>query len=135
MPAKRRAAAPTTALERVLAHALTKPGAWLDHPWDPNHDVVKVGNRIFVGVGAVQVEPSFTVKHEDMDACEVWRGRFPDAVGPAPYMTNKPWSRVFVERGIDEDDALELVEESYLAVVRRLAKKDRPQGWDEGLTD
>src|SRR6478609_10041772 len=107
MPAKRRAAAPTTALERVLAHALTKPGAWLDHPWDPNHDVVKVGNRIFVGVGAVQVEPSFTVKHEDMEAREVWRGRFPEALGPAPYMASKPWSRVFLSRGIDIDDALE----------------------------
>jgi len=134
VPADRRPSA-RTALERVLDHALTKPGAWLDHPWGDDHDVAKVGTKMFLSIGAHRDEGAFSVKHEDMDDCEMWRGRYPEALGPTRYMTNKPWSTVYLERGIDEDDAIELVEESYLAVVRRLAKKDRPQGWDEGLTD
>lgn len=132
MPARR---STETALDRVQAHALTKPGAWLDHPWGEDHDVAKVGPRMFLGIGAQRDEQAFTIKHEDLDACEMWRGRWPDAIGPAPYLANKPWSRVRLDRGIDEDDAIELVEESYLAVVRRLAKKHRPGGWDAGLTD
>ena len=133
MPVRPQKTPRATAAEQVLAYALTKPGAWLDHPWGEGHDVVKVGERMFVLAGATQDEPSFSVKHEDMDSRDVWRARFPDAVGPAPYLTNKPWSRVFPDRGIEEDDVRELVDESYVAVVRRLAKKNRPDGWDEGL--
>lgn len=132
MPARRIRPA-TTTIDIVLAYALGLPGAWLDHPWSAEHDVVKVGSRMFLSKGADQDEPSFSVKHEDLEVREVWRGRFPDAVGPAPYLTNKPWSRVYVERGIEEDELFELVDESYAAVVRRLARKDRPDGWDRDL--
>jgi predicted DNA-binding protein (MmcQ/YjbR family) len=122
-------------VEEVLEHALSKPGAWLDHPWDENHDVVKVGERMFVTAGADQDEPSFSIKHEDMEAREAWRARLPTALENAPYLPNKPWSRVFVDRDVDADDVRELVDESYVAVVRRLARKHRPDGWDSGLTD
>ena len=65
----------------------------------------------------------------------MWRGRYPDAIGPMRYMPSKPWSTVALARGIEEEDVLELIDESYLAVAGRLAKKDRPPGWDAGLTD
>ncbi|HKW78208.1 MAG TPA: MmcQ/YjbR family DNA-binding protein [Candidatus Limnocylindria bacterium] len=34
---------------KLLAHALTLPGAWLDHPW--GEDVVKIGKKIFAFFG------------------------------------------------------------------------------------
>lgn len=118
-------------VDEVLAYALTKPGAWLDHPWDPDHDVVKVDERMFVMVGARDRGASFAVRHTDMDACEEWRRRFPDHLGPQPYMPNQPWSRVALGgSALDDDDLVELVEESYAAVVSRLPKRRRPEGWD-----
>jgi predicted DNA-binding protein (MmcQ/YjbR family) len=37
------------AFDRVLAHALTYPGAWEDHPWDETvAKVAKVGKKIFL---------------------------------------------------------------------------------------
>lgn len=118
-------------VDAVLAYALTKPGAWLDHPWDPDHDVVKVGTRMFVMVGARDRGSSFAVRHTDLESCEEWRSRFPDDLGPQPYMKNQPWSRVAMGGStLDDDDLVELVEESYASVVGRMPKKHRPEGWD-----
>ena len=45
-------ARPQALRKRLIAHALAKPGAWLDHPW--GEDVAKVGQKVFVffGTGA-----------------------------------------------------------------------------------
>jgi predicted DNA-binding protein (MmcQ/YjbR family) len=118
-------------VDAVLAYALGKPGAWLDHPWDPDHDVAKVADKMFVMVGARDRGSSFAVRHTDAESCDEWRRRFPDELGPQPYMKNLPWSRVSLTgSGLDDDDLVELVEESYAAVVGRLPKKHRPEGWD-----
>ena len=39
---------------------------------------------------------------------------------------NKPWSRIFLNRGIDDHDVRELVHESYLAVVAACAEGAPP---------
>jgi predicted DNA-binding protein (MmcQ/YjbR family) len=57
-------AQPRTTRKRVLEHALSFPGAWLDHPWE--EDVVKVGKKIVVFLGEDgSPDPAMTVKLDD----------------------------------------------------------------------
>jgi predicted DNA-binding protein (MmcQ/YjbR family) len=44
----------------LLAHALSLPGAWLDHPW--GEDVAKVGKKVFVFFGRKSPEIFVGVK-------------------------------------------------------------------------
>ena len=116
--------------DQTVAHALTKPGAWLDHPWSPDHDVVKVGERIFMY--SSQNADGMSVRGEPDDV-RSWRGRYPDAIGPAPYMGTKPWNYVLFDGTVPKEALHQLVDESYVTVVSRLPKKHRPEGWDAGL--
>ena len=112
--------------EAVLARALSMPGAWADQPW---HDdtVVKVGSRIFAFLGA---DGGSTVvlrcRPEDVEA---WRQRYPQSLGPAPYLRAKPWNRIQLDGSVPAADLEVLLEESYDCVVERLTKKERPAGW------
>lgn len=36
--------------QQLLDHCLGKPGAWADNPWDHEHPVVKVHDKIFAFV-------------------------------------------------------------------------------------
>lgn len=54
---------PKDAELRLIAFAITMPGAWEDHPWD--HTVMKVGKKVFVFFGGAASPPdelSVTVK-------------------------------------------------------------------------
>ncbi len=116
-------------VEDLLAAALGLPGAWLDHPWGPEDRVVKVGSRIFLFAGSEGEAEAVTVRAADLESTAVWRERYPAAVGPAPYLRGKPWNRVLVAGGgLPDDELLDLLEESYAAVVARLPKRERPAG-------
>jgi predicted DNA-binding protein (MmcQ/YjbR family) len=55
---------PRETRRRVLAFALTLPGAYEDHPWD--EDVAKVNNKVFVFLGHEDgADPGMTVKLRD----------------------------------------------------------------------
>ena len=49
-PAERRSVGRMTP-EEMLEHCLAKPGAWPDNPWDHEHPVVKVHDKIFAFIG------------------------------------------------------------------------------------
>ena len=110
----------------VVKRCAAKPGAVEDHPW-PDSLVYKVGGKIFAFLGDT-TSPSGSFKC-DRDRIDEWRSRCPDNIGPAPYLTNKPWNRV-VYKGMDADDVAEIVDDSYEQVVLTLPKKHRPPGWD-----
>ena len=110
----------------VVERCAAKPGAVEDHPWGDDL-VFKVGGKIFAFLG-VEDRESGSFKC-DRDRIDEWRGRYPDNIGPAPYLSNKPWNRV-VYKGLDADDLAEIVDDSYEQVVLTLAKKHRPEGWD-----
>jgi predicted DNA-binding protein (MmcQ/YjbR family) len=116
------------ALDRLLAVALSLPEAWLDHPWGDDHNVCKVGARMFATAGAAQDRPCVSLRNLPDDV-RAWRERYPDLIGPAPYLQTKPWNLVYLDGGITDDELDQLVEESYDSVVAVLARKHRPAGW------
>ncbi len=115
--------------DAVLAHALAKPGAWLDRPFGPESLAAKVDERIFVITGEVQDPPGASLRNEP-DGVAHWRERYPEHIGPAPYMGAKPWNFVRFDGPVPRDELFEMVDESYDSVVRRLPVSRRPPGWD-----
>lgn len=117
----------------IQAHCLTKPGAWLDHPWDPRHAVAKVGpgeaGKIFAFLGeaalGVKAGPSREVADE-------WLHRYPDDASVMRYLGRSGWNDLAWTGSIPDEELLEAVDESYRLVVAKLAKKHRPDGALDG---
>jgi predicted DNA-binding protein (MmcQ/YjbR family) len=108
----------------ALAYALAKPGAWPDSPWGEDHDVAKVGDKIFLFPSAQDVEQCISIKNT-AEAIEELRLRYPDSVGPAPYLNKRLWARVVLS-GLPDDEICELIDDSYDIVVSKLPRAQRP---------
>jgi predicted DNA-binding protein (MmcQ/YjbR family) len=118
MPRARRLTAPD-----VRAHALAKPGAWLDEPWEGDQ-VAKVGDKIFVFLGG-----SDTVGLKcgrTRDEADEWLHHFPDDARPSPYIGRFGWNVLTVGGAIPDAELLEAVDASYDQVVAGLPKGRRP---------
>jgi predicted DNA-binding protein (MmcQ/YjbR family) len=115
----------------LQAYCVGKPGAWTDVPWDHDLPVVKVGEgergRIFAFLGADSVGVKGGPTREVADE---WLDRYPDAATVMRYRGRSGWNSL-AYAGIPDDELLEAVDESYRLVVAKLAKRDRPHGWDE----
>jgi len=110
--------------DELRAHCLAKPGAWPDQPWEGD-DVAKVGAKIFAFLGRDTVGVKCGATREEADE---WLARFPDDASVMPYIGRSGWNTLRLDGAIPDDDLLEAVDASYLTVVAKLPKKDRPQG-------
>ncbi|HEV3085826.1 MAG TPA: MmcQ/YjbR family DNA-binding protein [Candidatus Elarobacter sp.] len=94
---------------KVLAHALTFPGAWKDDPWGDS--VVKVGKKIFAFVGEETVTLKLTEAHE---AAMSVPGAKPTAYG----LGKAGWVTLPLLAGVPPFEVLcDWIEESYRAVA------------------
>ena len=112
--------------ETLLAHALAKPGAWQDEPWEGDV-VAKVDEKIFVFFG----ETGIGVKCGDRDEADEWLVRYPEDASVMSYIGRSGWNSLRVDGAIPGAELLEAIDDSYLIVVSKLAEKRRPPGWDE----
>jgi len=108
----------------ALAYALGKPGAWADSPWGEDHDVVKVGSKIFLFPGSLDGVSAISVKNTAEAVLELVQ-RYPSLAGPAPYLNKKLWVRVLIDT-LPEDEVRELIDDSYALVVAKLPVRERP---------
>jgi predicted DNA-binding protein (MmcQ/YjbR family) len=115
--------------DELLAHCLSKPGAWQDEPWEGD-TVVKVGPKIFAFLGSG--DPSATrgsvgVKcAAHRDAADEWLKLYPDDASVMAYIGRSGWNSLRFGGAIPDDEVLDAVEESYRMIVAKLPKKDRP---------
>jgi predicted DNA-binding protein (MmcQ/YjbR family) len=116
----------------LQAYCLTKPGAWVDHPWDPSHTVIKVGpdeaGKIFAFLGENGVGIKGGASRE---AADEWLDRFPDDATVMRYIGRSGWNDLALGGAIPDDELLEAVDESYRLVVSRLPRKHRPEDWED----
>ena len=99
------------------------PGAELTHPFGPEWDVYKVRGRVFLllpldGTGRV------TVKSHPDDAVAL-RETFADIL-PGYHMNKKHWVSLRPGPSLEPGLVTELVTESYLLVVEKLPRAQRP---------
>jgi predicted DNA-binding protein (MmcQ/YjbR family) len=108
---------------RVRDHALGRPGAWLDQPWENDH-VAKVGDKIFAFLGGTD---SVGLKcGRSRDEADEWLHRFPGDARPSPYIGRFGWNVLTIGGAIPDEELLEAVDASYEQVVAGLPKAKRP---------
>ena len=106
----------------AVASGLT--AAELSHPFGPEWDVWKVRGRVFLLQTVLDDEPLVTVKADPVDArmlCEA----LPE-VSPGYHMNKKHWITLRGGANLDADLVSDLVTDSYLLVVERLPRAQRP---------
>ena len=111
----------------LQAHCLARPGAWVDNPWEHEHPVIKVHEKIFAFLGADSVGVKAGATREVADE---WLDRYPRAASVMRYIGRSGWNSLEYA-GIPDDELLEAVDESYRLVVSKLPAKHRPVGWDD----
>jgi predicted DNA-binding protein (MmcQ/YjbR family) len=117
--------------EELSEHALAKPGAFSDQPWEGDH-VAKVadgsgGGKIFAFLGTDSVGVKAGADREEADE---WLARYPDDASKMAYIGRSGWNTLVVNGGIPDDEIRAAVDDSYALVVAKLPKKHRPAGWD-----
>jgi predicted DNA-binding protein (MmcQ/YjbR family) len=113
--------------ERLLEHCLAKPGAWSDNPWEHEHPVVKVHDKIFVFIGTTKVGVKAGTTRE---AADEWLAGYPGDASVMAYIGRSGWNDLALGGAIGDDELIEAVDESYALVVGRLPRKHRPPGWE-----
>jgi predicted DNA-binding protein (MmcQ/YjbR family) len=106
---------------RFAAHALAKPGAWADQPWEGDH-VAKVGEKIFCFLGS----ESIGVKCGTRAEADEWLAEFPDDASVMAYIGRHGWNTLRVGGAIPDAALLEAVDTSYDLVVATLPRSRRP---------
>lgn len=120
---------PSSTATRLREHALSRPGAWPDEPWEGDQ-VAKVGpegaGKIFCFLGAGQIGVKCGATREEADE---WLARYPDDASVMAYIGRSGWNTLRAGGAIAVDELLEAIDESYALVVSRLPVKHRPEGW------
>jgi predicted DNA-binding protein (MmcQ/YjbR family) len=111
----------------IVAYCLSRPGAWLDEPWDGD-EVVKVGAKIFVFLGHEDApSPAIGLKcGRTADEAGEIRARYPDDVTASRYVGRYGWNTIVLS-GLPDDELRELVDASYDAAVAALPRAKRPR--------
>lgn len=109
------------------------PGATLDHPFGPEHDVYRVQGKVFMLQSSLRGAPLVTLKSRPADA-EVLRAACPEII-PGYHMNKRHWitlldpapgSESGTKAGLGRQLVEDLVTESYLLIVEQLPRALRP---------
>jgi predicted DNA-binding protein (MmcQ/YjbR family) len=100
------------------------PGARLEHPFGPAWEVFKVRGKVFMLMTAVPGRPVVILKADPGEALALRERN--SHVTPGYHMNKKHWITLEGGDGVDEKLVEELVTDSYLLVVSRLPKAERP---------
>ena len=106
--------------ETLQSYCLRKKGASLEYPFEPEIMVFKVMGKMFALLSAN--DPLTISLKCDPTWAHVLRETYP-AVRPGWYKDH--WNSVFVDSSIPNDEILEMVDHSYMQVLKRLKKADR----------
>jgi len=117
--------------EELLDYCLAKPGAWQDEPWEGDV-VAKVDKKIFAFIH----DDTVGVKcGDDRDEADEWLHRYPEDASVMAYIGRSGWNTLRHGGSISDQEIFEVIDDSYLAVVSKLARSRRPEGWDRQQND
>lgn len=114
----------TSVQEQAAACAEELPGAELTHPFGADWDVWKARGKVFMLLSQVTGEPMVILKANPADAHDLKHAY--ETITPGYHMNKKHWITVAPGVGIDPPLIDDLVTESYLLVIEKLPKRQRP---------
>ncbi len=113
-----------TVQKRARERAEELPGADLEHPFGPEWDVFKVRGKVFMLLTEVTGEPIVILKSEPHDA-KALRSEHDD-ITAGYHMNKRHWITLHPGGSLDPSLVEDLVTESYLLVVEKLPRAQRP---------
>ena len=115
--------------EQLLKYCLTKKGAYVDHPFGPDSDIIKVKKRIFAQMFYLNGKPMMTV-NGDAVTNDFYRQIYPDCVKRGyhcPPVQQPYFNTVDLSGNILDKELLAMIDSSYKYVVGKLTKKARAE--------
>lgn len=120
--------------KEMIVYCLSKPGAFLDHPFGPESTVIKVKSqhsaaRIFAQFFILKGRPKATFNC-DRETGEFYRSVFPVAVTRGyhcPPVQQPYFNTVDLLSGLPDKELLGMIDHAYEAVVKKLPKKYRQE--------
>lgn len=100
------------------------PGSALTRPFGPGWDVYKVRGKVFALFTEAPGRPMVILKADPFDA-ELLRGSHRE-ITPGYHMNKRHWISVEPGPGVDAALVTDLITDSYLLVVEKLPRRDRP---------
>src|SRR5882762_10317417 len=110
-------------IESLREYCLKKKEVEEGFPFGETTLVFKVRGKMFLLTGLDNPVLQFNVKCDPEKAIE-WREQFA-AVQPGYHMNKKLWNTVVVDGSISNKILREMIDDSYLLVIKSLSKKDQ----------
>jgi predicted DNA-binding protein (MmcQ/YjbR family) len=110
-------------IEQLREYCLSKKEATEGFPFGEDTLVFKVKGKIFMIVSLNRPQLQFNVKCESEKAIEL-REQY-NAIQPGYHMNKKLWNTVIVDGSVPQYLLKQMIDDSYLLIVRSLAKKEQ----------
>ena len=117
--------------QQILDYCLTKPGAYIDHPFGPDSTIVKVkapsqsAGRIFAQLFTLRDDPKATFNCDRMTG-EFYRDIYPGAVvrgWHCPPIQQPYFNTVDLDGRVPDEEILNMIDHSYTTVTAKLPKQ------------
>ena len=114
-------------IKALRDYCLRKPGAFEDFPFGEDTLVIKVKDKMFalIPLDRHDEPPQISLKC-DPQLADMLRDIY-DAVKPGYHLNKKHWNTVTVDGSISDDEVFEMIDQSYILVVKSLKKADRDE--------
>ena len=109
-------------LEAIRDYCLSKTGVVEVLPFGDDTLAFKIGEKLFL-LTSIQAGDRFNVKCDPELAVDL-RERYPD-VQPGYHMNKKHWNTVFFNGSLSEKQLFEMIDHSYLLVLKSLPKNQQ----------
>ena len=116
--------------QEIIDYCLQKPGAYLDYPFGPDVDIIKVKapsqekGRIFAQVFMLRGEPKVTLNCRP-DSGELYRTIYPGSVTRGwhcPPVMQPHFNTISLDGAVPDDELLLMIDLAYDVVVAKLPK-------------
>ena len=111
--------------KRLLEYCLTKTGAYIDHPFGMDSDIIKVKNRIFAQLFFLNNTPMITVNGDPVTN-DFYRQMYPEYIKRGyhcPPVQQPYFNTIDLTGNIPESELFVMIDNSYKYVVSKLTKK------------
>ena len=107
----------------LLNYCLSKSGAYIDHPFGPEIDIIKVEGKIFAQLFVLKGKESCTLNCERTTG-DFYRHLFPNIIVRGYHCppVQQPYFNTFSIDQVPDNLILEMVDHSYITVVGKLPK-------------
>lgn len=115
--------------EDILDYCLAKPGAWLDHPFGPIPDCVKVGRRLFAQLYPKPKDYKITLNCDRMTA-DFYRQLYPGTVIPGyhcPPVQRPYFNTIWLNGTVPDGELRRMIDHAYDVVLHKHTKKEQEE--------